>query len=543
MKTTKIIQKDYTSSILNYQFKLPLEMEVLIEDNDPVRLLSVFVEGLELTDLYNSYRKIKKDQVSPRQMFKIVIYAAMNHIYSSRDIETACKRDINFMYLLEGRPAPDHATIARFLSMHFSQCSKKTLAEVTEVLLNIGEISGVQIFIDGTKMESAAGRYTFVWKKAVTKFQNRLAERIAVFVEGLELSYGIRFIFNGTKFGIRTLKKIRKRLYRIKDEEGIIFVHGCGKKQSRLQKDIKELEACLAKYKEYNQKIHTCGDRSSYSKTDNDATFMRMKEDHLGTGQLKPGYNVQHGVDSEYITWVDTNQKTNDTQALIPFLQDMESHLSFRYRDIVADAGYESEENYLFIEENGQTAYIKPGNYERSKKARYRNDIGRAENMTYDEEENSYVCHNGKKLEWRCDTERTSKTGYTRVTSIYECKECKGCPCKTDCIHGNHCKTPMEERKKTLHVQKTLNAKRKECMERITSDYGKQLRMNRSIQVEGSFADIKADMGFRRYTYRGMENILAQSIILAIAHNINKLHKKIQNGRTGQHLFELKKSA
>ena len=192
MTITKIIQKDYTSSILNYQFKLPLEMEVLIEDNDPVRLLSVFVEGLELTDLYNSYQKIKKDQVSPRQLFKIVIYAAMNHIYSSRDIETACKRDINFMYLLEGRPAPNHATIARFLSMHFSQCSKKTLAEITEVLLNIGEISGVQVFIDGTKMESAADRYTFVWKKAVTKFQNRLAERSAVFVEGLELSYGIR---------------------------------------------------------------------------------------------------------------------------------------------------------------------------------------------------------------------------------------------------------------------------------------------------------------------------------------------------------------
>ena len=140
MTITKIIQKDYTSSILNYQFKLPLEMEVLIEDNDPVRLLSVFVEGLELTDLYNSYQKIKKNQVSPRQMFKIILYAAMNHIYSSRDIETACKRDINFMYLLEGKPAPDHSTIARFLSAHFSQCSKKTLAEVTEVLLDIGEI-------------------------------------------------------------------------------------------------------------------------------------------------------------------------------------------------------------------------------------------------------------------------------------------------------------------------------------------------------------------------------------------------------------------
>ena len=203
-------------------------------------------------------------------------------------------------YLLEGKPAPDHATIARFLSVHFSQCSKKTLAEVTEVLLDIGEISGVQVFIDGTKMESVAGRYTFVWKKAVTKFQNRLAERIAIFVEGLELSYGICFIFNGTKFGIRILKKIRKRLYWIKEEEGIIFVHGCGKRQSKLQKDIKELENYLAKYKEYNQKIHTCVERSSYSKTDNDATFMRMKEDHLGTGQLEKHQKMAKKKTYEY---------------------------------------------------------------------------------------------------------------------------------------------------------------------------------------------------------------------------------------------------
>ena len=202
--------------------------------------------------------------------------------------------------MARGKPAPDHATIARFLSVHFSQCSKKTLAEVTEVLLDIGEISGVQVFIDGTKMESVAGRYTFVWKKAVTKFQNRLAERIAIFVEGLELSYGICFIFNGTKFGIRILKKIRKRLYWIKEEEGIIFVHGCGKRQSKLQKDIKELENYLAKYKEYNQKIHTCGERSSYSKTDNDATFMRMKEDHLGTGQLEKHQKMAKKKTYEY---------------------------------------------------------------------------------------------------------------------------------------------------------------------------------------------------------------------------------------------------
>ena len=333
-------------------------MKVLISNDDPLRLLSAFVEELELSDLYRTYGKTKKDQPTPRQMFKIIIYAAMNHIYSSRDIENACRRDINFMYLLEGKPAPDHSTVARFISLHLSQCSKKTLAEVTELLKDLGEISGLHIFIDGTKIESAANRYTFVWKKAVTKHQKRLCQKIAVLVEELELFYGIRFILNGKKFGIRTLKKIRKKLYAIKEEEGIEFVHGCGRRKSQLQRSIETLEEYLEKLKEYNKKIHNCGDRNSYSKTDPDATFMRMKEDHMLNGQLKPAYNLQHGVDSEYITWLDVTQRPTDTMTLIPFLKDMEEHLSFQYRDIVADAGYESEENYLYIEENGQVEYL-----------------------------------------------------------------------------------------------------------------------------------------------------------------------------------------
>ena len=99
---------------------------------------------------------------------------------------------------------------------------------------------------------------------------------------------------------------------------------------------------------------------------------MRMKEDAMLNGQLKPAYNIQHGVDSEYITWIDISPRPTDTCTLIPFLKDMESHLGFKYSEIVADAGYESEENYLFIEENGQTAYIKPQNYEISKTRKYK---------------------------------------------------------------------------------------------------------------------------------------------------------------------------
>ena len=543
MQTLINLQKNYTLSEYNYQFKLPFEMEVLIPDDDPVRLLNAFVEELELADLYQSYGKIKSSQVTPRQMFKIVIYAAMNRIYSCRDIETACKRDINFMYLLEGKPAPDHATIARFLSLHFSQCSKKTLAEVTEMLYNLGEISGIHIFIDGTKIESAANRYTFVWKKAVTKHQKRLCQKIAVFVEECEILYGLRFIFNGKKFGLRTLKKIRKKLYQIKEEEGIVFVHGIGKRKTQIQKSIETLEEYLEKLKEYTKKIHRCGDRNSYSKTDPDATFMRMKEDHMRNGQLKPAYNLQHGVDSEYITWLDVTQRPTDTRTLIPFLKDMEENLTFHYRDIVADAGYESEENYLFLEENGQNAYIKPNNYEQSKKRKYKNDIGRMENMTYEEDTDRYICFHGKELPWKYDRKEKTATGYQRITSVYECADCKGCPYKTKCIKGNHSKTPMEDRVKRLYVSKTMKEKRSEDLERITSEYGTRLRMNRSVQAEGSFADVKADMAFRRYSYRGMENVTAQSVILAIAHNINKFHHKIQNDRTGRHLFELKKTA
>ena len=517
-------------------------MEILIPADDPVRLLSAFVEGMELSDLYQTYGKIKKNQATPRQLFKIMVYASMNRIYSSRDIETACRRDINFMYLLEGSPAPDHATFARFISLHFAQCSKKTLAEVSGLLNSLGEISGKSIFIDGTKIESAANRYTFVWKKAVTKNQEKLFNKIPALVEECEKHYGLRIVHNGN-VSLRTLKRLRKKLYRIRQEEGIVFVHGTGRRKTRLQKSIETLEMYLAKLKEYNKKLHICGERNSYSKTDQDATFMRLKEDAMLNGQLKPAYNLQHGVDSEYITWLDISPHPTDIRTLIPFLKDMEQSLPFKYQEIVTDAGYESEENYLFLEENGQPSYIKPQNYEISKSRKYRRDIGRMENMEYDEEADCYYCVNGQALTVQYEKKEKTSSGYQRTVTVYRSGSCGGCPFKTKCIKGNNCKTPMEDRQKVLYVSKKMKEKRQETLERITSSHGTQLRMNRSIQAEGSFANIKADMEFRRYLYRGHANVTAQSILLAIGYNINKLHHKIQAGKTGQHLCPLKQTA
>ena len=307
------MQKNYTSFSLYDQIKLPLDLEISIPSDDPVRLVSAFVEEMDLSELYKTYGRIRKNQATPRQMLKLVIYAAMNRIYSSRDIRKACKRDINFMYLLEGMPAPDHATIARFISLHFSACAKVLLAQMSDLLYLLGEISGKTIFIDGTKIESAANKYTFVWKRAITKNQARLYTKLTSFVAECEELYGIRTVYHD-QISIHTLKRLKKQLCRVKVQGGIVFVHGIGRRKTQLQKSL----------------------------------------------------------------------------------------------------------------------------------------------------------------------------------------------------------------------------------ERITSEYGTMLRMNRSIQAEGSFADVKEDMNFRRYLYRGKANALAESILLAMGRNINKLHCKIQTGRTGSHLFSLK---
>ena len=531
------LQKNYSLNESGYQLKLPLNIEILIPEDDSVRLLSQCVEAMDLTDLYSTYERI--NSVSPRTLLKIVLYSYMNGDYSSRSMELNCKRDINFMFLLEGAPVPDHATFARFRSIHFAPCAKRILAEMSNALFDLGEISGETIFIDGTKIEANANKYTFVWKKAVTKNQEKLLIKLADFVAECEELYDLKIV-HGNTVKMKHVKKLRKKLYALKNSENVVFVHGTGKRKTPLQKSIETLEDYLTRLKKYNHQIHICGKRNSYSKTDHDATFMRMKEDAMGNGQLKPAYNLQHGVDSEYVTWLTIGPQPTDTTTLIPFLKEAEGYLKFKYKNITADAGYESEENYLFLEENGQFSYIKPNNYEISKTRKYKKDIGKIENMVYDAETDIYTCKNGKKLTVDHIRRSKSKTGYISEKTIYKCENCKSCPYKKECIKGNNCKTPFEERTKTLYVAKTFLKYREADLERILSDDGILFRTNRSIQAEGSFGDLKQDMRFRRYLSKGTSNVLAESILLAMARNVNKLHNKIQKGKTGTHLFPLK---
>jgi len=539
MKINNLSQKNYTIHGSFYQLKLPLNIEYIIPKDDSVRLLSQVVEEMDLSELYQTYFRIRKNRATPKQMLKIMFYAYMNHYYSTRKIESACTRDINFMYLLEGVPAPDYSTIARFRSLHFAPVAEKIMAEMTKFLAENGELSLENLFIDGTKLEAVANKYTFVWKKSVTKNQKKLMDKIPAFVLQAEKDFGIKILYK-SEVKIYHLKKLRKKLKKIQKEENIIFVHGAGKRKSIIQKTLEKLDEYLERLKKYNQYIHIMGDRNSFSKTDHDATFMRMKEDAMKNGQLKPAYNVQFGTDAEYIVWINAGPQCTDTTMLIPFLESLRENLKRVYEKVITDSGYESEENYLYLEKHGQLAFIKPSNYEISKTRKYKTDISRKENMNYDSVEDVYLCSNGKKLKASGIKKSKSKTGYESEKTCYTSEDCGNCKFKSKCIKSKNSNVPLEERTKHLEISKLFQEKRGKSLERILSDEGTELRMNRSIQSEGAFGEVKQDMGFRRFLCRGKRNILTECILLGISHNINKLHNKIQNERCCSYIYSLK---
>ncbi len=541
MNNLNILQPDYTAYEKAYQLRIPFETDILIPQNDRVRLLSQLVEEMNLTGLYDTYSRTGKIRVSPRIMTKILLYAYMEGIYSSRGIESACRRDINFWYLLEGQDIPDYSTIARFRTLHFGPCAEDLFIQMAVFLKESGEVDGKSLFLDGTKIEANANRYTFVWKKAVNKYQARLFEKIAVLQCACLQRYGFADKYEG-KVSRDSLVDLISELASVAEEEGLEFTRGKGTRKSQLQRDLESGEKYLAKLDRYDEALRICGERNSYSKTDPDATFLHLKEDHMRNGQLKPGYNLQIGTNSGYAVWAKLFPYSTDTKTLIPFLKELEKKLGFRYDTVVADAGYESEENYTYLEKHGIRSMIKPADYEISKTKTFKQDISRKENMSYDKDHDQYICEAGNRLKKVSERFRKSKAGYLTRLSVYECEDCKGCPFKSRCIKGNHSDIPMEERRKRMEISRVFERQRRESLENITTDEGCMLRMNRSIQAEGTFAELKEDRKFKRYLCRGKPNVLTETFLILLAQNVCRLDRKIQNGRTGEHLYPLKQS-
>lgn len=532
MKTKITQHKNYTEFGGYYQLVLPINFEMLIPDDDSVRLLSQILEGLNYKKLYKAYSSTgRKPAVEPRIMFKVLTYAYMNNIYSSRKIELACRRDINFMWLLEGESPPDHSTVARFRKDYLGDAVEDLFYQMVQYLHSVGEVKFENLFVDGTKIEASANRYTFVWKKVVNKNEAKMFEKIKSCINELNLKYTTNFIVSKECI-VTDLGNVLAYLEAKRKEDNVEFNHGIGKRKSQLQKFTETIQEFKERQEKYNTHNQLFEGRNSYSKTDPDATFMHMKDDHMRNAQLKPAYNVQIGVESEYVTGVGIFQDRNDIATLIPFLKDIESNVGRRYENVVADSGYESEENYLYLEQNRQKYYIKPQTYEQWKKKSFKNDISKRENMFYDLAKDEYTCNNGKQLKPVGVTHRKSATGYRSEISIYECEDCSNCPCKEKCTkaQGN----------RRMQVSKTFVEKRQISYENIMTEKGILLRVNRSIQVEGAFGVLKSDYNFNRFLTRGKNSVKTEFILLCLGYNVNKLHAKIQNDRCGKELHELK---
>ena len=515
------------------QLKFPMGFEACIPEDDMVRFFVREFDNLDYTNLYTAYNGSHnhtgpgRPAADPRLLFQVCAFAYAKDIYSSRKIEEACLKRIDFMWLLDGRPAPDHTTIANFRSGPCKEAIEDLFYQHVRYLDMIGATDHKVGILDGTKIESFANRYTFVWRGAVEKNLAKLPEKVKAVFDRLGIQRNV------TKDNLRSVKNNTR--YKMATQ-GIEPVHGKGRRKSRLQRDYEELDALLEKWLKYEEQLRIMGpDRNSYSKTDPDATFLRMKDDHMGNGQLKPGYNVQICVNSEFVTGIGVYADRNDVNTLESFMNTLIDKHEQQYEIASADAGYESLANYRFLDSVGIDSYIKPSNYEQMKTKKFKKQIGRRENMTYDEVGDYYICANQQHLVFVREHTFTPNKGVEQTNRVYRCENCQGCTHRKEC-----CKSKDVNKPKEIEVNLEFIAYREKSLANIISEYGIQLRTNRSIQVEGVFGVIKEDHHFRRFLCKGKEKVMSELYLLGIGHNLRKHYRKTMDDRLGNHLFRTK---
>lgn len=523
MKQTQ--QKEYSRKAALYQqLALPITQNIEIAENEPVFVANAQLEELDYRELYRAYSpKGRKSAAEPRIMFKLLVYGYMCGIYSTRKLEQACRKNIDFIWLLQGERVPDHTSFARFRSGKARQAIEDLFYQFVKRLAAEQEIEYEEVFIDGTKIESMANRYTFVWRKSVDKQLTRVKEK----ARELFYRYGGK--------GKLTTGKLRSLAASLVPEGGEM-VHGTGRRKPLWQQQYEEIDQLLERWKKYEAQLFEMGcRRNSLSKTDKDATFMRMKEDHMGNGQLKPAYNVQLAVNSEYITGVAAFPNCTDSGTLVPFLNHIQRMQGRSYRDIVADAGYESVGNYLYLQAHGQNCYIKPTNYEVRKTKKYRQQIWRMENMEYLEQEDCFVCAAGRKLRLHQICSK-KESGMVTTYLHYRCEGCTGCPLREQCT-----KSKNPDFCKEVKVCEEFAQCRAQAHRQLVTERGALLRMNRSIQVEGAFGVLKSNRQFKRFLMRGRTNVSLELFLLCLAYDLKKYWSKLQHRLLKTHLFPLKK--
>ena len=501
----------------------PSNLGERIPKDHPVRLLSGIVDGLNLTELIRTYKSGGTTPFHPRMLLKVVFYAYMNNIYSCRKIEDAMNWNIQYMWL-SGNQHPSFSTINRFRSEHMKDCVNSLFIQVVKIMVALGQVSlGVQ-YIDGTKIESVANKYTFVWKKATLTNKAKLEEKIKSVLK--QIDEGIAqdnapSKEEGTMTDAIDSEHLQQLIDKVNEENSRLAQGSKEDKEKarQRQKAVDNLQKHQEKLKEYEDKLDPMGSRNSYSKTDPDATFMRMKEDAMNNGQTKPGYNLQIGTENQYITNFAFYWNPTDSTTLPSFLTLDQTRWGKLPKEVCADSGYGSEQNYEFMENNGIEAYVKYNWFHKEQHRPFRNDPFRMENMYYNWEDDYYVCPMGQHMEHVGHNKSVSDNGYVSWIDTYRAQRCEGCPLRGQCFKGKG--------NRTINVNHQLKRYKKKAFERLTSERGLFHRSKRPIEPEAVFGQIKTDKQYKRFRHRGFPKIQMDFGILAMAFNLQKLTKNV----------------
>ena len=487
----------------------PQRIDEDIADNDPVRIINAIVDGLDLEAFKKLYKEKGRNPYHPRMMLKVILYAYMNNVYSCRRIEKLLLRDIHYIWLA-GYEKPDFITINRFRNRVKSEINN-IFTQVVLILSSKGFITLDVEYIDGTKIESKANKYTFVWRKSVEKNRDKLMTKIRVLLEQVENVIAQENVAESkekVEFTPTMLTDIISEL-----KESLDDVPVPTNKERRRQ--LKQLEEHRDKLQEYDTHLAIMGERNSYSKTDPDATFMRMKEDAMNNGQTKPGYNLQIATENQFITNFYLFPNPTDTLTFIPF-EEMFFHRYGRFaKTTVADSGYGSEENYRFMVGNDTEAFVKYNFFHKEQKARYKPNPFHPESMHYNREEDYYVCPMGQHMNRIGLKKGMTDSGYVTESIRYQAVRCEGCPLRGQCFKakGN----------RIIEVNHRLNEYKRQAREKLTSEEGIRHRGRRCIEPEAVFGQMKYNMQYRRFRHFGMDKVIMDFAFLAIAFNIKKL--------------------
>ncbi len=492
---------------------LPPSYDDLVPKNHPVRIVNTILDQIDLSILEKGYKGGGTSSYHPKVLLKILIYAYLRNLYSSRKIEEALGENLHFMWLA-GTAKPDHNTIGNFRSGKLKGDFKKIFNQVVVLLSEQGYLSLKDIYVDGTKIEANANRYTFVWAKSIKTSRNRIGKQLKELWSYVEKVYVNQDqLPNTPDFEAIDPDKVSQTIDQINQAlEGKDIDKKVKQKLGYAKKNWpKNLE-------KYNRLEQQMGTRNSMSKTDPDATFMPMKDDHMQNGQLKPGYNLQAGTNNQFITNYTLAQTTTDTTTLIDHVEEFIDSYNQAPEQLTADAGYGSEENYADLESKDIEAFVKYNYFHKDQLDQKRGTCKKpfaVDKLYYDPENDRYYCPMGQVMQNIGSYQKETKTGYLQCINQYQASNCLGCPLRGVChkAKGNR----IVERN---HNLVRLRAKAKE---KLLSPEGIAHRKQRCWDVEAVFGNIKQNMNFKRFMLRGFNKVETEIGLIAMAHNLKKV--------------------